>query len=416
MNASVTALLSAAVWHDEAARRVAVDLPTEVVNGPHSRILEAVQALVTEGVTVDPTTVLARLTRMPGAEDAARALVELVTAGPHVGTVGWHLDQVHEDAARIRLRALGTAVEQAAETEDLHSAVGMLRERFDRVNLGTSTAPPTVADVVDDYLAGLDAHITARVLPTGLLDLDDLLGGGLRDGQLVVVGARPGVGKTVLLGGFACHAALRESARVLLRSLEMSRTEVLTRYVSSETKVPLAHLISQDVTDDDWTSIARRLPALMSGHLHVDDRADLTVAGLHQQARSLRPDLIVVDYLQLIRPGKATGNRQEDVAAMTRALKLMARDLHCPVVIAAQLNRALTDRKDQTPRLSDLRESGAIEADADVVILLDRDPNDDTMGTTARALVEKNRSGPTGRVDLAFHGHYARFEALRWTA
>lgn len=413
---SVTALLAAAVWDDGTARHVAPLVPDETVSGAALVVLTAVRALVDLGVPVEPSSVHCRIVddRMAGWDDARRWLLDLIGAPTPVGTVGWHLDRLRQQAARDRLTALATTVAQVAQGSELHDAVHTIRERLDRVDLGASTAPPSLADLTDAALNRLESGDTTRTLSTGLADLDKLLGGGLRPGQLVVVGARPGVGKSCLLTDLA-RAATNRGARVLLHSLEMARDEVWARHASATCRVPLDRLMSAALNEDDWTRIGRSLASASDDRLHVDDRPGVTVSDIAATARTVGPDLLGIDYLQLVRVAKPSGSRQEDVAGLSRGLKLLARDLRCPVVVAAQLNRGQTNRADSTPRMSDLRESGAIEADADVVLLLDRDDDDDTHGTTGRLDVAKNRSGPRGVVELAFHGAFASFASLhKW--
>lgn len=411
---SVAALLSAAVWDDGTARHVAPLMPEETVSGSPMVVLSAVRALVETGVPVEPSSVHCRIVddRLPGWDDARRWLLDLLSE-PSTGTPGWHLDRLRQIAARDRLTALSVTVAQAARG-DLHDAVHTIRERLDRVDLGASTAPPTLADLTQAAMDRLEAGDTTRTLSTGIADLDRLLGGGLRPGQLVVIGARPGVGKSVLITDLA-RAATTRGARVLLHSLEMPREEVWARHAAATCRVPLDRLMSATPTDDDWLRVGRGLAGTADDRLHVDDRPAVTVGDVAATGRTVGPDLLCVDYLQLLRVAKPSGSRQEDVAGLSRGLKLLARDLRCPVVVAAQLNRGQTNRADTRPRMSDLRESGAIEADADVVLLLDRDDDDDTHGTTGRLDVAKNRSGARGVVELAFHGAFASFEALpRW--
>lgn len=416
MNESVDAVLAAAIWHDPIARQVVTDLPESVIDGAQrQRVLDALTSLMDAGATVDPFVVMARIRdqRQPGWDAALRHLNELVTLPSAPVTVGWHLSRLRQEAARTALRVVGAQVSQLADDADPFEASLVARDRLERVDLGSGSAPPSMADRLGAWLDALEAGDTTRTLPTGFRDVDALLSGGLRPGQLVVVGARPGVGKSILLGDLA-RAAVGRGARVLWHSLEMPVSEVQDRMGAAICRVPLDRLGSR--SRDVWDRVESRTSDLALPTLHVEDRPSVTVGDVHRTARAVRPDLLLIDYLQLIQPAKASGNRQEDVAGISRALKLLARDLRCPVVVAAQLNRALTSRSDTKPRLSDLRESGAIEADADVVLLLDRDPDDETQGTTAEVLVAKNRGGPTGTVSLAFMGHYASFGSLWRTA
>ena len=242
-------------------------------------------------------------------------------------------------------------------------------------------------------------------LATGISDLDRLLG-GLQDGRLYVVAARPAMGKSLLSLQFARHAAMHEQQRVLFASLEMSDSETAQRHLAAESGVDPDRLHLGNVKPQDWPALLKASSDTEGVPFHLLDDGDLSLFKLRAQARQIavRYDdlrLIVVDYLQLMRAEHPTGNRVEDVSEFSRGLKRLARELHCPVLAVAQLSRAVEQRPDKRPVLSDLRESGQIEADADCVLMLYRDdyydPDSERPGEMD-IIVRKNRQGRLGQV------------------
>src|SRR5690606_9866637 len=226
-----------------------------------------------------------------------------------------------------------------------------------------------------------------------LMDLDALLGGGFLPGQMITVAARPGVGKSVLASDFARAAALRQGQGVLIYSLEMSATEITHRMLAAESSVSIGAMRSGHLSDEDWVRLARRQPALAEAPLAVDDSALITPVEMLSRARQVDRQfkrsgqglgLIIVDYLQLMTSGRRAENRQTEVSEISRSMKLRAKQLEVPVVAISQLNRGPEQRQDKRPLLSDLRESGSIEQDSDVVILIHRpdafDQDDPRMG------------------------------------
>jgi len=404
---SASVALCCAAWSDTAARRVVAEVAPEALQGPHAAIFEVLIGMAERDVPISPNSLAVEVMRspQPNMPEVLAALAEITTLGEPDDMLGWHLDRLAEHATRVRLRALATTTAQMAEQDE--PSVELLRSKLDDVQQVRTGTSPTVADLLDGHLQRLESPLNDRALPTGITDLDRLLFGGLRAGQLAIVGARPGAGKSVMLLAAARHAALRQDTTTLFVSLEMSQQEVLDRYLAAETRTDLAQLIQREVPEERWSVIARRLTDLTAGRLHLLDKPRCTVADIANEARATRAGLVVVDYLQLMGSVGRFSSRQEEVSALSRSLKLLARDLEIPVLVASQLNRGTDSRADPKPRLSDLRESGAIEQDADVVALLHRDPHDEFLGTTAELILAKNRSGPIGTVDLAFEGHYA---------
>ena len=257
--------------------------------------------------------------------------------------------------------------------------------------------------------------------PPGYLDLDDLLL-GLQPSNLVVVAARPGAGKTAFALGAAANVAMAARRPVLFFSMEMGTLELTKRMLAGEARVDARKLQTGKIPEGDWTRISHAVGRLAEAPLFIDDNPHCTVMEMRAKARRTKARhgdlaLVVVDYLQLMTPStnKRSENRQVEVAEISRGLKILARELECPVVALSQLNRQLEYRQDKRPMLADLRESGSLEQDADVVVFLYRDeiynPESDQRGT-AEVIVAKHRNGPTGVTRLAFLDFLAKFENM----
>ncbi|MGH3496718.1 MAG: replicative DNA helicase, partial [Nocardioidaceae bacterium] len=253
-------------------------------------------------------------------------------------------------------------------------------------------------------------------VPTGYLDLDERLS-GLQKSALIIVGSRPAMGKTSFALGMAAHAAMESHTPVLLFSLEMSHAEITNRLLVSEARVDAGRIRNGKLVESDWSKISHAIGRLGEAPLFIDDNPNLTVMEVRAKARRLKArqgelGLIIVDYLQLMSGRHSAENRQVEVSEISRGLKVLARELEVPVVALSQLSRGLESRVDKRPVLADLRESGSLEQDADVVMFLYRDevynPESADRGT-AEVIVAKHRNGPTGKAQLAFLDHFTRF-------
>jgi replicative DNA helicase len=241
---------------------------------------------------------------------------------------------------------------------------------------------------------------------------------------MVIIAGRPAMGKSTLALDFARAASIKHGRQVMFFSLEMSREELDDRILSAEARVGLHHLRSGNVTDEDWTRIARRVPDVSAAPLFIDDTPGQTLASIkakcrrHQQRHGL--DLVVIDYLQLLGTGTSRRheNRQQEVSELSRGIKLLAKELGVPVVILAQLNRGPEQRQDKRPVLSDLRESGSLEQDADVVILVHREDayeRESPRSGEVDLMVVKHRNGPLAEITVAAQLHYSRFVDMAQT-
>jgi replicative DNA helicase len=328
---------------------------------------------------------------------------DIGTAGVQITELGYQaqgdIDQAKESAAA----ALDSAL---AGREESHGAF--------------------IGDALEEHLDALEARRNGgdiRGVPTGFSDLDQLTD-GLHPGQMVIVAGRPAMGKSTLALDFARAASIEHGRQTMFFSLEMSREELNDRVLSAEARVGLHHLRSGNVTDDDWTRIARRISDVSAAPLFIDDTHGQTLASIkakcrrHQQRHGL--DLVVIDYLQLLGTGTSRrhDNRQQEVSELSRGIKLLAKELNVPVVILAQLNRGLEQRQDKKPVLSDLRESGSLEQDADVVILVHREDayeRESPRAGEADLIVAKHRNGPLATITVAAQLHYSRFVDMAQT-
>jgi replicative DNA helicase len=264
-----------------------------------------------------------------------------------------------------------------------------------------------------EELYGRGESITG--IPTGFDLLDHQLA-GLQNSNLIVVGARPSVGKTAFALNIATHASLAGTP-VLFFSLEMSHLELAQRILCSEAKVDASRMRNGQLKEADWGKVSRAIGRIGDAPLHFDDNPNVTIMDIRARARRMKSrgglGLVVVDYLQLMTGRSAAESRQVEISEISRGLKILARELEIPVIALSQLSRNLEARADKRPMLSDLRESGAIEQDADVVMFLYRDEvyNKDAPDNAGKAevILAKHRNGPTGQVDLAFVDSYARF-------
>lgn len=393
----------------------------------HATVFDAVLDLYGRGEPADPVTVAAyladrnTLVRVGGVP----YLHELVSAVPTVATVGYYAQIVAERAVLRRLVEAGTRITQlgygaaAGTGRDVDDVVDLAQQAvYDVTERRASDDFAMLADMLGPALSEIESAGERGLMagiPTGFTDLDNLLS-GLHPGQLIVVAGRPGLGKSTVSMDFVRNAAIRHGHTSAIFSLEMSKIEIVLRLLSAESRVPLHVLRSGQLSDDDWTKLARRMGEISEAPLFVDDTANLNLMEIRAKARRLRQrhdlKLIVVDYLQLMTSPKRTESRQQEVSDLSRGLKLLAKELECPVVAVSQLNRGPEQRADKRPMLSDLRESGSIEQDADIVILVHRDDHYDKESPRAGEadfIVAKHRNGPTDTITVAAQLHLSRF-------
>ncbi|WP_246094891.1 replicative DNA helicase [Streptomyces roseicoloratus] len=394
----------------------------------HATVFTAILALYGRGEPADPITVGAELTRCGEITriGGASYLHVLVQAVPTAANAAYYAEIVADRAQLRRICEAGTRITQlayGAEGEAAEIADAAQAALFEAVDVRREDEPKAPADTLEATFDELD-RITRNKgaitgLSTGFADLDALLQ-GLHPGQLVVVAGRPGLGKSTLAMDFARACTVRAGKPALFFSLEMGRDEINMRLLSAEARVGLHRMRAGTLTEDDWDRLAKHRGALSAAPLFVDDAANLTLMEIRAKARRLKQTrglaLVVVDYLQLLtHGGRRTESRQQEVADISRSLKLLAKELAVPVIALSQLNRGPEQRVDKKPVLSDLRESGAVEQDADVVILLHREDaydKESPRAGEADLIIAKHRSGPTATVTVAAQLHLSRFASM----
>lgn len=416
--AAEQAVLGAAIDSKTAAEIVTERLrPADFWGGKHQIIAETIDDLVENGKPVTPVAVLEHLTARGMADRVGGGVALSRLAERRSSSLRYDVDIVAKDAIRRRLlEALYSAERVATEPGfDPEQHVDRVRQIIDGATATvTGDQPPTVGEVVLQRLEDLEAGRGAQdVTALPWIDMHFLLA-GLRPGQLVVIGARPSVGKSTTAMDIARCAAIRNSEPVLLISMEMGRAEIADRLLSAEATVLLSHLREGNLSESDWASIAKISGTVQKAPLVIDDNPACTLARvrarLRGMARTAPAKIAIIDYLALMQPPRAE-SRERAVAEISRGLKLLAMEFGVAIVALHQLNRESEKRHDKRPAMSDLRESGAIEQDADVVILLHREDVHDKESPRAGELdliVAKNRNGPTGTVTVAYQGHYAR--------
>jgi replicative DNA helicase len=254
---------------------------------------------------------------------------------------------------------------------------------------------------------------------TGFQKLDEMTH-GFHPGQLIILAARPAVGKSTLALDIARHASIKHNKPVIFFSLEMGRAEIAMRLLSAESRIYLQSMRKGNLSDNDWSRIASVRGEINSAPLYIDDSPNMTLVEIRAKCRRLAKrvglEMIVIDYIQLMTSGKKVESRQQEVSEFSRALKLLAKELGVPVIAISQLNRNSERSENKKPELSHLRESGSLEQDADVVVLLHRDDiakKEEERDGLAELIIAKQRNGPTGPVVVNFLGQFSKFEDLK---
>ncbi|TKA13198.1 replicative DNA helicase [Actinacidiphila oryziradicis] len=398
---------------------------TEFYRPAHATIFRAITDMFAKGETVDPITVSGYLAKSGDLVKVGDRpyLHTLVSAVPTAANAEYYAGIIREYAQLRSVIQVGTHLVQMG-----YAAEGDAAEIFDAANteLGAAAAArddsraTAIGEDFEQYLDDLEAFQRegrSKGVPTGFTDLDSLTG-GLLPGQMVIVAGRPAMGKSTLALDFARSCAIKHGRPAAFFSLEMSRREVQNRVMSAQARIALHHLRMQDgMTDEDWYRFAETTPRVTAAPLHIYE-TEQTLMSIKAKCRRLKQgeglDLVVIDYLQLLTAGLShrVENRQVEVATMSRGIKVMAKELGVPVVVLSQLNRGPEQRTDKKPTKSDLRESGALEQDADIVILLHREDayeKESPRAGEADLIVDKHRNGSEATITVAFQGHYSRF-------
>jgi replicative DNA helicase len=410
---------------DAIADVVEVLRPGDFYRPAHQVLFDCILDLYGRGEPADPVTVSAELERRGELLRVGGApyLHTLISVVPTAANAGYYAEIVAGKAVLRRLVEAGTRIVQlgyqGAEGADVdevvdraQAAVYEVTER--RMSEDFVALEELLQPTMDEIDAIASRGGVAAGVPTGFADLDAVTN-GLHPGQMVII-ARPGIGKSTLGLDLARSCSVAHGMTSVIFSLEMSRTEIVMRLLSAEAKIRLSDMRSGRMSDDDWTRLARRMSEISEAPLFIDDSPNLTMMEIRAKARRLKQRhdlrLIIVDYMQLMTSGKKFESRQQEVSEFSRSLKLLAKELEVPVVTISQLNRGPEQRTDKKPMLADLRESGSLEQDADLVMLIHRPDaweRDDPRAGEADLILAKHRNGPTTTVTVAHQLHYSRF-------
>ncbi len=390
----------------------------------HELIFNAVLNLFGRGEPTDVIAVTDELNKQGNLVKAGGAdyLHSLTGYVPTAANAGYYAKIVADKAILRRLIEAGTRIAQAGyesqgEVEDL---VNQAQAEIYRVSSQSSREDYVpLSDSLEAAIQEIEGaqkrggELTG--VPTGFTDLDAYTH-GLHAGQLIIVAARPAVGKSTFALDLARNAAIKHNQATIFFSLEMGRSDIAMRLMSAESSIYLQSMRKGTVTDADWTRLAAVRGRINDAPLFIDDSPNMSLVEIRAKCRRLAQQvdlkLVVIDYIQLMSSGKKVESRQQEVSEFSRALKLLAKELGLPVVALSQLNRQAEQAKDKKPELSHLRESGSLEQDADVVVLLHREgiyEKDHPRAGEADLILAKQRNGPTGTVVVAFHGQYSRF-------
>lgn len=399
----------------------------------HQVIYEAMTKLADEGQPVDPVT-LATLLEQQKQLDAvggADYLFELADAAVTAVNIEHHAGIVHEYAEIRRLLAACKAIQKKAEDGDYEDASRLFDEAQqeiyeigkDRQAKGFTEMPEALKAAIDKVKKAYEVKSSVTGTPTGFRDLDGKTA-GLQPGELIILAARPAMGKTALALNIAVNAAQMSGTSVALFSLEMPTTQLATRIIASEARVDGERLRTGQLESGDIDRLLQAVKAMNGLSIHIDDTAGLSVMECRAKCRRLASNkekpplgLILIDYLQLMKGRPGIKSREQEISDISRNLKSLAKELEVPVVALSQLNRGVESRPNKRPLLSDLRESGAIEQDADIIMFVYRDDyyNEDSEDKgLAEVIIGKNRSGSTGTAKLKFFKQWTRFDNLAW--
>ncbi len=419
-------LLGAMMQRPELIDTLSEDLSPEAFYFPeNAEVYRGIMAVRSAGQAVDFLTVGNRIGSLADGSPAFAYCAEIVKNTPSVASAGTYASIVRERAIDRALYELGSqAMEISQGSQDTQTKIAAIQAAAMGIDCGSGDDDIVkVGDVLVDQLEVWqdrhDRHARGETLiglSTGLKDLDDKLG-GLQPDHLYIVAGRPAMGKTTLAMGFMVHAAVRQSKSALVISLEMNKGQLLDRAVASEGRIPLNLVKNGTACQSHGTELAAAAGLLRSAPLYIADRAGSTIGRIRSLARRHKMryglDLLMIDYLQLVEGDG--GNRTEEVSSISRSCKLLAGELGIPVVLLSQLSRKCEERPNKRPVPSDLRESGAIEQDADVILFVYRDEiyneNSEAKGI-AEIIIGKGRDVETGTVRAAFLGQYNRFENL----
>jgi replicative DNA helicase len=405
---------------------MAIVEPADFYRASHQTIFRAIIRVSERGGPVDLLTVVDELDREGELEKVGGAgyIATLTNMVPATVNADWYAHIVREKAILRQVIAIANRLaemgyEEAESSEELVAQAE--QQLLEITGRRSDRAFVAVREVLLQAFAQLERFSGKEGLagvPTGYADLDRMTA-GLQPGDLVLLAARPSMGKTSLALGIAQHVACKMNMPVGIFSMEMPREQLVKRLLCAEAMIDSRKLRTGPLTEEDWQRLTRTAGYLARAPLFIDDTPSLTVRELRVKAKRLQAEhglgLLVIDYLQLMQATRRAENRQQEMTEISRSLKALAKELNVPIVALSQLSRAVEQRHDKRPIMSDLRESGALEQDADVIIFIYRDeyyyPDTENRGV-AEIIVAKQRNGPVGTVELGFLKEYARFVSL----
>ena len=390
----------------------------------NKKIFASMQSLFNRNAPIDLVTVSDELTSSDSldAVGGIQYLSYLASTLPTTANLAQHIDILTEKSLRRKLIETGNDIvnksyNSGGTSQEVADLAGKLI--FDALDNSAERGMVHISDLLLQTHENLTEMYQNKGkltgVPTGFIDLDKELH-GLQKSELIILAARPGIGKTSFALNIASHAAIKHNVPVAIFSLEMSGTQLVSRIISSEMLIDSKRLVSGELEDEDWEKIAVSLNSLGSAPIYINDSTNVNVSDIRAKCRRLKAEkglgLIVVDYLQLM-TGSRSESRQQEVSDMSRSLKLLAKELDVPIITLSQLSRAPDQRKDDhRPKISDLRESGSIEQDADIILFLyrDEDYNPETeQKNIVECIVAKHRKGSTGTYKLVWMGQYTKF-------
>ncbi len=390
----------------------------------HRLIFGAMQELFLQSRNIDVVTLADTLTKSGNFSEAGSKdyLMVLADTVPSVSNIADYAKIIKDKSI---LRKLISASEEIGEMGysaegDVERIVDAAEQKIFNIAKGTETKNfMHIKDVLMQNFRHLEELLhnkeAALGTPTYFSSIDKYLV-GMGNSDLVLVGARPGMGKTSFCLNIASNVALKTKKTVAIFSLEMSCEQLVQRMLSSEAMIDSYKMRTGELGDNDWVNLAVASDVLSKTDILIDDTTGITVTGMKAKLRRVKNlGLVIIDYLQLMQSDKHTDNRVQEVGDISRSLKLMAKDLQVPVITCAQLSRGPESRTDKTPMLSDLRDSGAIEQDADIVMFLYRDDyykDNPDMENVASCIIAKNRHGSTGKAELGWYGQYTKFTSI----
>ena len=423
------AVIGSAITKSESVSEAAeIITPSDFFFVPNREIFAVIMELFNENSPIDFVTVSNRLAEKDKL-DAVGGIPYLRDAAsvPTTYHVEYYSNIIKEKALRRKL--IGNAAKISEMAYGDGSSVDRVLEQSEQLIYDVSSSDvgdilPISEIMLGSYQALIDDSMNGggiTGIPTGFNELNARTG-GLHGGELILIAGRPGMGKSSFAVNIAEHISINENQTVAIFNLEMPKEQIVNRIICSQALVDSKKIRTGSLSGEDWERIGQVVNKVATAPLYVDDTASVTVSQIRAKCRRLKQtknlSLIVIDYLQLMQSGGRADNRQQEISEISRSLKILAKELNVPVIALSQLSRASESRSDKRPMLSDLRESGAIEQDADIVMFLYRDEyyNKDTDDKLAECIIAKHRSGETGSFRLGWQGEYTKFSNAEFIA